>query len=151
MNLQGFTEFSLGRGSAANKESLNVKYTLALVLLSALPLVACGGGSDEQQSAANNQLEAADNVMWNDLADISLKNQASIAPPPAADAESEGETEQSPSSKAQPAPAERPRPAPTARDPSPAPEAKPAPAPAADPPAQPQESCAPEHRAAGHC
>ena len=119
MNLQGFTEFRLGRGSAANKESLNVKYTLALVLLSALPLVACGGGSDEQQSAANNQLEAADNVMWNDLADISLKNQAS--------------------------------PAPTARDPSPAPEAKPALAPAADPSAQPQETCAPEHRAAGHC
>ena len=87
MNLQGFTEFRLGRGSAANKESLNVKYTLALVLLSALPLVACGGGSDEQQSAANNQLEAADNVLWNDLADISLENQAGIAPPPAAGAD----------------------------------------------------------------
>ena len=151
MNLQGFTEFRLGRGSAANKESLNVKYTLALVLLSALPLVACGGGSDEQQSAANNQLEAADNVLWNDLADISLENPAGIAPPPAAGADTESEAEQRPSSKAESAPAERPRPAPTARDPSPAPEAKPAPGPAAEPSAQPQETCAPEHRAAGHC
>ena len=151
MNFQGLTEFSLGRGLGRQQESSKVKYTLALVLLSALPLVACGGGSDEQQSAANNQLEAADNVLWNDLADISLENPAGIAPPPAAGADTESEAEQRPSSKAESAPAERPRPAPTARDPSPAPEAKPAPGPAAEPSAQPQETCAPEHRAAGHC
>ena len=74
MNFQGLTEFSLGRGLGRQQESSKVKYTLALVLFSALPVVACGGGSDEQQSAANNQLEAADNVLWNDLADISLEN-----------------------------------------------------------------------------
>ena len=151
MNFQGLTEFSLGRGLGRQQESSKVKNTLALVLFSALPVVACGGGSDEQQSAANNQLEAADNVLWNDLADISLENPAGIAPPPAAGADSALDDGRCSASLSVSAPAERPRPAPTARDPSPAPEAKPAPGPAAEPSAQPQETCAPEHRAAGHC
>ena len=96
MNFQGLTEFSLGRGLGRQQESSKVKYTLALVLLSALPLVACGGGSDEQQSAANNQLEAADNVLWNDLADISLENPAGFAPPQGAGADTESEGDQRP-------------------------------------------------------
>ena len=125
-----------------------VKYNLALIILSALPLAACGGDLHDNQSAANNQLEAAENVMWNDLANVSLENEATVTPPPAAPADTDSEPRPSAESTA-PAP-ERSRTAPTARKSNPAPAAKPAPAPAPEP-SPAQETCAPEHRAAGHC
>lgn len=125
-----------------------MKYNLALLILSALPLAACGGDLDDNQSAANNQLEAADNVMWNDLANVSLENEATVTPSPAAQADTDSEARPSAESTAA-APTERSRPAPKVRVPDSAPDVKPAPAP--EPSSPPQETCAPEHRAAGHC
>lgn len=122
-----------------------MKYNLALLILSALPLMACGGELDDNQSAVNNQLEAADNVMWNDLANVSLENETSVAPPPAA---ADADTASPSAASTVPAPKERSRPAPKVQVPDAAPEVKPTPTPETSPP---QETCAPEHRAAGHC
>lgn len=121
-----------------------MNYKPALLALSALALAACGEQASENESAVSNQLEAADNVMWNDSANTSLDADLSTnAAAPAADAEAEAETPSSPATS-------------TSREPTKAaaPKAK-ASEPVADstpePSSPPAETCAPEHRAAGHC
>ena len=125
-----------------------MNYKPALLALSAMALAACGEQASDNENAVANQLEAADNVMWNDLANTSLDADLSTnATAPAAEAEVEAEIEaETPSPPARS----------TSREPTKAAASKAkAPEPAADPTpepsAPPAETCAPEHRAAGHC
>jgi hypothetical protein len=110
---------------------------MRLIFLSAtaaIALAACGSNEDPAANAATNDLNAIDLAVEQNAASPEADETTSAAEP-VADA---------PEPQAAPAPAPAPKKAAPAK-PAPAPELKPAEPEASDP------TCAPEHRAAGHC
>ena len=103
-----------------------------IAALGALALAACGSpepaaGNLDATNLAVNAMAANEVAVANDVADVpQAQVEAPAAPAPA------------PTAKAAPKPAPRP------------PEPKPAPKPT-EPKPEPEPTCAPEHRAAGHC
>jgi cell division protein FtsN len=121
------------------------------ILAAAVALAGCGETAEPTQNAAAASIEVGENLLWNELANVTVSNDLNGA----ADQDSRTEsTADRPRAEPEPAPTEEPRARPKTRPTPPAVEPKqkaPAPESNSTPAATPKVECTPEHEAMGHC